>query len=341
MKRLLVLLAAFLLLPGATSVWASYHTYEIVEVYSNADGTVQFVLLHEYAGFDGQDLLAGHTLTVTHAGRSKVFVFPYDLPSARTAGRYVLIATRGYVDLESSVAEFAMVPADYVLPDQFLPTDGGTINYAAVDQVSYASLPTDGSLALYTPSNDDAYLANNVARNFGGGAASLPALAVTAIEYYNPMLDHYFITNLQPDIDALDSGRLVGWQRTGESFYVFAGVFAGLSPVCRFYIPPQHGSSHFFSASMNECATISARIGFDLNYSGYVLETSAAFYVDLPDTRTGACPIGTIPVYRLWNGRQDSNHRYTTDPIIRAQMLAWGYIAEGYGPSAVAMCSPS
>ena len=40
----------------------------------------------------------------------------------------------------------------------------------------------------------------------------------------------------------------------------------------------------------------------------------------LPDPATGACPAGTVPVYRLWNQRADSNHRYTTDPGIKAYM---------------------
>ncbi len=66
------------------------------------------------------------------------------------------------------------------------------------------------------------------------------------------------------------------------------------------------------------------------------------------DPATGACPaydddgfmIGLRPVYRLWNGRLDSNHRYTTRPEIRAAMEARGYVAEGFGPEAVAFCVP-
>jgi hypothetical protein len=42
----------------------------------------------------------------------------------------------------------------------------------------------------------------------------------------------------------------------------------------------------------------------------------------------------------LWNGRADSNHRYTVDPDVRAAMLSLGYVAEGYGPDGVAMCAP-
>jgi hypothetical protein len=46
-------------------------------------------------------------------------------------------------------------------------------------------------------------------------------------------------------------------------------------------------------------------------------------------------------VYRLWNHRVDSNHRYTTDAAIKAQMIAAGSVAEGYGPDAVDMCALS
>src|SRR6266542_273804 len=36
-----------------------------------------------------------------------------------------------------------------------------------------------------------------------------------------------------------------------------------------------------------------------------------------------------------------SNHRYTTELAIKAQMQAQGYVAEGYGPNAVIMCAPT
>jgi len=48
-----------------------------------------------------------------------------------------------------------------------------------------------------------------------------------------------------------------------------------------------------------------------------------------------------VPVYRLYNNRADTNHRYTTSLAIRSQMIAKGYIPEGYGPNAVAMCASS
>ena len=173
---------------------------------------------------------------------------------------------------------------------------------------------------------------------------AFPASAYTVVEYYNANLDHYFMTPLPAEISALDSGSIAGWTRTGLVFDAFASVAAAagaaVNPVCRFYIPPQHGDSHFFSASPDECQAVLAKIATDPNFSGYVYETPAEFYIALPDTTTGICPSGTAPVYRLWNDRADSNHRYTADLPTRNAMIARGYVPEGYGPMGVAMCTP-
>lgn len=310
---------------------ASFHLFQIEQIYSNADGTVQFVVLHEFTGTNGENFLGGQQLTVTHAGVVKSFTFPGNLPSSATANKRVLIATPGFVAL-------GLAAADYIIPNEFLPTDGGTLNYAGVDQVTFAALPTDGVNAYFR----NGTIAANRATNFAGTAAAAPVTAVTIVEYFNSSLDHFFISALQPDIDALDSGRIAGWARTGQSFKVFpsqASGGPGVNPVCRFYIPPEHGNSHFFSASAAECDAINALVGVNPNYSGYVYETPNAFYVALPDTTTGACPANTMPVYRLWNQRADSNHRYTTSTDIKAQMIAAGYVAEGYGPDVVIMCA--
>ncbi len=157
--------------------------------------------------------------------------------------------------------------------------------------------------------------------------------STSVIEFYNAALDHYFVSAEPLEISALDTGKLPGWRRTGQSFNAYKYPAAGSSPVCRFYIPPQYGDSHFFSASPTECANVHAR------FSAFAYEAPDVFYIDLPDVTTGACPQGNTPVYRLWNQRADSNHRYTTSIALRNQMLARGYVAEGYGPQAVAMCS--
>ncbi len=165
-------------------------------------------------------------------------------------------------------------------------------------------------------------------------APPAPSLTEAVIEFYAASLDHYFISALPAEIDALDRGKIPGWARTGQSFLAYSQAQAAANPVCRFYLPPAYGDSHFFSASPAECAAVQERYPF------FVLETPAAFYILLPDTATGACPAGSSPVYRVWDNRADTNHRYTTSRAIRDQMLAAGWVAEGYGTDAVIMCSP-
>lgn len=151
-----------------------------------------------------------------------------------------------------------------------------------------------------------------------------------AVEYYNQAFDHYFITTLRVEMRDLDSGSTKGWQRTGRSFLVHTDPSA--SPVCRFYIPPAQGDSHFYSASPAECATVAAQ------HPEMILETSDLFRAALPGGN--ACGAGDVPVYRLWNKREDSNHRYTTDRGLRDQMVKAGYFSEGSGADRIAMCVP-
>jgi hypothetical protein len=314
----------------AAPALASFHLFVIDELYSTADGTVQYIVLRESAGANGENLLGGIQLVSSSGTVVKTFTFPANLPSSQTANRKVLIGTQGF-------AALGLVAPDYTVPDRFLPTQGGTLNYGGVDIVTFPPLPTDGTNAFFRGGG----VAANSATNFAGATASVPAGPVTVVEFYNATLDHYFISPLSPDIDALDSGRLPGWARTGFSFFANPAPGAGLNPVCRFYIPPQHGDSHFFTASADECAAVNGKIPVDPNYSGYSFETPNAFYIALPDVTTGACPANTQPVYRLWNQRADSNHRYTTNPGVRSDMLARGYVGEGYGPDSVIMCAPA
>ncbi len=109
---------------------------------------------------------------------------------------------------------------------------------------------------------------------------------------------------------------------------------AGTNPVCRFYLRPEVGNSHFYSGDPNECAQVAARFG-----ASWILESPNVFYIALPNLVSGACPAGTTPVWRFFNS-STLNHRYTTEVFIRFTLLSdprW--VAEGYGPEGVIMCS--
>ena len=177
------------------------------------------------------------------------------------------------------------------------------------------------------------------------------------IEYYYPGLDDYFITANQPEIQGLDNGAHPGWVRTGLTFLAYADPSvapAGASPVCRFYLLPQFGDSHFYSADPAECAATALKFA-----ASWVEESPALFYIELPDRITGACPANTRPVYRFVNRTNQVHHRYTAETDVRNCLyyetnptsdkdvdcapFAGSWVEEGYGtpPGAPVMCSPT
>jgi len=320
------ILAAALSLPAA----ATFHTFAIRQLYSNADGSIQFIVLAEQAGFGGQQFLTGHAITSTQGATQHTFVFTQDLPSGNTGNRPFLIATPGF-------AALGLVTPDYVMPAGFLFTNGGSVNYAGVDQVTYAALPTDGVNALYT----DGTTRQNLAINFAGATATVAAgpPIVTVVEYHHAGFDHYFITPVADEKDKLDAQTppFQGWLRTGFSFigYAKTGAPAGSNAICRFFndhFAPK--SSHFYAPHGLGCEATLAQ------FPDWRLEDDNLFDAMLPDG-TGACPASTIPVYRLYNGGMGGapNHRFVTSLAERQKMLDLQYVPEGAGIG-VGMCVP-
>jgi hypothetical protein len=157
------------------------------------------------------------------------------------------------------------------------------------------------------------------------------------IEYYYALLDHYFITQNTDEIAALDAGVHPGWVRTGQSFLAYRPEQGVGLPVQRWYGLPGAGlDTHFFTMDIPDIVFLYT------HPSAWDKESNDAFDVHFPSASVpvqNSCVPGEVPVYRLWNQRPDSNHRYTTDPAIKAQMIARGWVAEGYGPDAIMMCA--
>ena len=327
----------------ATAAAAEFHTFQIDEIFSNADGTVQYVVLHESAGMNGENLLMGQSLVSNSPAGTRTYVFTKNLPggscgyygcmSSPTAHRRVLIATSGFVAL-------GLITPDYVIPDGFLATDHGSVNYASVDSINYAALPTDGASALYR----DGTTRQNLATNFAGTTAVVPAPAgpttVNVVEYHHAAFDHYFITPVVAEIALLDARAppFEDWSRTGFSFnaYVNAGAPASSTAICRLF-NSHFGtkSSHFYGPKGSVCDD-TLRI-----FPDWSLEDDKLFNTMLPDATTGACPAGTIPVYRMYNQGMGGapNHRFVTSLAERQKMIDQGFVAEGAGIG-VGMCVP-
>jgi hypothetical protein len=158
--RLFHLLVAAGALLVSQSAGASFHIMQIKEVYSNASGNVQYVVLQALAG--GQQFLNGRTITATQGSSTHTFTFPNNLPGD-TTNRKVLIATKGFADLQ-------IVTPDYVVPNGFLFQSGAALIYGdTADNWRYDTLPTDGIHAL----DRSGSIVATAPTNFAGATSSI------------------------------------------------------------------------------------------------------------------------------------------------------------------------
>jgi len=219
-----------------------------------------------------------------------------------------------------------------------------------------------GDAACNNPSGTDVYSRLDVAlpllAQYLTPDAADPTKKTLVVEYYYAGLNDYFITANPAEIQGLDNGVHPGWVRTGLTFLAYSDPSvapAGVSPVCRFYLLPQFGDSHFYSADPAECAATAAKFA-----GAWVEESPALFYIPLPDKTTFTCPANTRPVYRFLNQNNQIHHRYTAEVDARNCMYygsnptsdkdvdctqfttaTWTEEGNGIPPNLPIMCSPT
>lgn len=156
---------------SAATAHAGHHLWDFTEIFSNASGTVQFVEI--FTAEDNEQNLGG--FTITSGGNTLNLV---NLPTTLTANTWVLAATSSFSSLPGAVTP------DYVIPDNFFPTGGGTLNYASgTDVWNFGAVPTDGVNSLLRNGSTAA----NSPTNFAGQTGSInlgtpvPAMSTWAI----------------------------------------------------------------------------------------------------------------------------------------------------------------
>ena len=163
-----------------------------------------------------------------------------------------------------------------------------------------------------------------------------PAAVATpvVIEFYNTILDNYFITADANEASAIDSGGAgPGWSRTNNTF-----KSGGSTQVCRFYGSQSPGpNSHFYTADAGECDSL--RLLQQTTPASQKRWNFESFDFATTTSVGGGCAAGTVPVYRAYNNGAargvDSNHRITSNVSSINAVVAQGWISEG-----VRMCSP-
>lgn len=166
---------------------------------------------------------------------------------------------------------------------------------------------------------------------WAGMTTNVSAQAVTVVEYYNKVLDAYFITGRASEQSQLDA--VADFQRTGMTFQAAAAgaASAATTRICRFYISTSapFTSSHFYGREGTDCEYIRGQ-----NLPGFSWE-DYDFAVAQPSN--GVCAANTVAIYRSYraaaNGKT-GNHRYSSS--------AASYIAStnsGYKGEQVAFCA--
>ena len=153
----------------ASSAQASFHLYDIREIYSNGDGSIQFVEL--FTANNGQQFLDGHTVVASQSASTNTFTFVGSGPSP-TGNRPLLLATSGF-------AAACGITPDYILADNFLFDPNGSVEFGPdADTVAYTSLPLDGVTSLNFPGGTTG---TNSPENFAGASCSLTAPPVPSL----------------------------------------------------------------------------------------------------------------------------------------------------------------
>jgi uncharacterized repeat protein (TIGR01451 family) len=161
-------------------VLLTFHLWKIDQVFSSADGKVQFIELHDPA--NGENHTAGHFIS----SNENTFTFPANLSTDATANMHFLIGTASYAALSGAVKP------DYVIPDNFFNPAGDTFDYADVDSFSFAAaqMPTDGVNSLMRDFNTFALsTGKNSETNLAGQTASITVAATQPQANKAPTID--------------------------------------------------------------------------------------------------------------------------------------------------------
>jgi hypothetical protein len=159
---------------GPNVARATFHVWAVTELYSSADGSVQFIKLTNNSIFTTEYFLGGHVITCTGPpGITNTFTFPTNLPAVSTLNKTFLIGTTNLANVPGGLTP------DYVFTNKgpFLFLNSGVANTVGIvgsveTPAVYTNLPADGVSSL-VGSGSSLVLATNSPMNFSGQTNSI------------------------------------------------------------------------------------------------------------------------------------------------------------------------
>jgi hypothetical protein len=121
---------------------AGIHTWDVNEVFSNADGTIQFVELWEANGTPGETGVGNGTITSNTQSHS----FGNGAVTAPTTNKHYLIATPDFAALPGAPTPDEILPVGKV---PFFNKAGDTVAFGGFDSFAFGAVPTNGTDSLH------------------------------------------------------------------------------------------------------------------------------------------------------------------------------------------------
>ncbi len=172
-KQSIALAAVVFSFAAAAPVMAGAHTWDVVEVFSNGDGTIQFIEIQECCGLPNE-IGIGNGWVRSNANGNQ-YNFPANLPAGSTANAHVLLGTAAFAALPGAPTPDHIIPANF-FNTSAEPAPG--VEYFVYDDFvfSVGELPTNGKDSLNHPVGGGAYTVGpNSPTNFAGQSGNVDA----------------------------------------------------------------------------------------------------------------------------------------------------------------------
>lgn len=146
---------------------AGGHTWRINEIFSNTDGTIQFIEMKEIGGGAFETATNGNRIT----SNTKSFTLTSNVVSP-TSFKHILFGTAAFAALSG-----APTP-NYIIPANFFSVSGDTVSYIPYDNPGFLSfvageLPTDGIQSLNRGDGTEIVTDINSPTNYAGVTGSV------------------------------------------------------------------------------------------------------------------------------------------------------------------------
>lgn len=145
------------------------HTWRVNEIFSNADGTIQFIEVKEFLGGAGETATAGHNIT----SNTRSFTIPNNVVPP-TSFRHLLLATPAFVGLPGAPTPDYVIPAGSV---PFFSIGGDTIRYVPYCAFTFGAgvLPTNGINSIHLTTHEGHAFSTGVnsPTNYAGATGSI------------------------------------------------------------------------------------------------------------------------------------------------------------------------